>query len=124
MTTQADETAVETGVSTSDATPLVVLMAASTGGIPAIGTVLRTLPASFPAAVIVSLHRSPRYPSVLGEILQRATKLPVHDAVEGARLSAGQVYVSRPDQHLTFAPGGLFRYVDGRRIRHVRSTLS
>jgi two-component system chemotaxis response regulator CheB len=78
----------------------VVLLAASAGGIPAIGTVLGGLPADFPAAALVVQHLDPRYKSYLSQILDRRTELEVREATEGVRLVAGLVYLAPTDHHL------------------------
>jgi hypothetical protein len=63
-----------------------VLLAASAGGIPAIGTALGGLPADFPAAILVVQHLDPRYKSYLSQILDRRTELEVREATERARV--------------------------------------
>jgi two-component system chemotaxis response regulator CheB len=77
-----------------------VLVAASAGGIPAIGTVLGGLPADFPAAVLAVQHLDPCYKSYLPQILDRRTELEVRDATEGDPIKAGIVYLAPRDHHL------------------------
>src|SRR5262245_3442031 len=67
----------------------VVAIAASAGGLDALGLVLSALPADFPAAVVVVQHIGPHSPSLLAQILARRTPLPVSQAIDGERFMAG-----------------------------------
>lgn len=77
----------------------VVALVCSAGGLEALISVLRPLPASFPAAVIVLQHQSPDHPSYLPQILARNCALPVTPAVNGAALRARTVVVVPPGKH-------------------------
>jgi len=61
----------------------VVLIAASAGGFRAVSTVVRALPARFPAAIVLFQHRSPSRTSLLTQLLARQTALPVVEARSG-----------------------------------------
>ena len=82
-----------------------VVVGASAGGVEALQQLLRGLPPTFPAAVMVVLHMPPTGNSVLSTILQRASALPVRPAVDGAVLTPGTVTVSVPDRHLMLVGG-------------------
>jgi two-component system, chemotaxis family, protein-glutamate methylesterase/glutaminase len=81
------------------AAPCAVAIGASAGGLPALGRVLKGLPADLPAAVVVVLHLSRQSPSLLPQLLARIVRLPVRAAIEGARLDVGSVYIAVPDLH-------------------------
>jgi two-component system chemotaxis response regulator CheB len=78
----------------------VVALAASAGGIAAISHILESLPAGFPAAIVVVQHLDPRHRSLMAEILQRRTPLDVVQAADGDRIRPGTVYIAPPDRHL------------------------
>jgi two-component system chemotaxis response regulator CheB len=78
----------------------VVVVGASAGGVEALARLVASLPADFPAAVLVVLHVLPGGRSVLGEILARAGRLPAATATDGARIERGRIYVAPPDHHL------------------------
>ncbi|MCR6483797.1 chemotaxis protein CheB [Amycolatopsis sp. OK19-0408] len=78
----------------------VVVAGASAGGVEALRALVRTLPADFPASVLVTMHLSPGSRSALAMILDRSGPLPATVAAHGAPLRPGVVYVAPPDRHL------------------------
>jgi two-component system, chemotaxis family, protein-glutamate methylesterase/glutaminase len=82
-----------------------VVVGASAGGVEALMSFARVLPADFPAPVVVVLHTSPNAPSVLPDILTRAGRLPAVHAAEGVALEGGHIYVAPPDQHVLVKDG-------------------
>jgi two-component system chemotaxis response regulator CheB len=94
------------------------------GGIKALKQVLSQLPASFPAPIVVVQHRSPNPPYLLPEVLRPSTKLKVMHAHAGERLQRGTVYVASPELHLVVHPDHTLGYVDGQKIRHLRSSAN
>jgi two-component system chemotaxis response regulator CheB len=89
----------------------IIAIGCSVGGVDALQTIVRNLPADLPAAVFVVLHLSPHSPSLLPEILQRAGKLTAIQPHDGDSVRDGQIYVAPPDHHMI---------VEGARIRVVR----
>lgn len=86
-------------LSTDSALPVVALVT-SAGGMAALTEVLGALPESLPAAVVVLQHLQAGRRSYLSQILGGRTPLPVREAVDGAVLRAGTVYVAPPGRHL------------------------
>jgi two-component system, chemotaxis family, protein-glutamate methylesterase/glutaminase len=78
----------------------VVAIATSAGGLAAVSEILRPLPATLPAAVLVLQHLSPAQHSHLAEILGSRTRLQVREARHGDQLRNGHVYVAPPGVHL------------------------
>jgi two-component system chemotaxis response regulator CheB len=78
----------------------VIVIGASAGGLQALLDIVAALPASLPAAVLVTVHTPTESTSRLPQILARATPLAVRFAEHGDRLAAGHIYVARPDVHL------------------------
>jgi two-component system, chemotaxis family, protein-glutamate methylesterase/glutaminase len=104
--------------------PWLIAIAASAGGIRAIGTILGSLPKDLPAAVVVVQHRTPDHANVLLKVLRRRSLLPVVDAAEGQEIQPATVYVARADSHLTIAVDRTFHYLNGGRICFVRSSAN
>ena len=78
----------------------VVAIAASAGGLNAIGRVLKNLPENFAASILIVQHLDPRHRSLMAEIMNRHTRLRVKQAEEGDALHAGRVYIAPPDRHM------------------------
>ena len=77
-----------------------VVIGASAGGVEALTSVVRGLPADLRAAICIVLHIAPSSPSMLAHILGRAGPLPCRPAHDGDRLREGVVLVAPPDHHL------------------------
>jgi two-component system chemotaxis response regulator CheB len=99
------------------ASPRLVVIAASAGGLDAIGRVLSSLPADFPAAIAVVQHRGPEHSELLVEPLARRTWLPVRHARGGEPLQSGIVHVCPPGMHMTTQP--CVRLIEGPRLDFV-----
>jgi two-component system chemotaxis response regulator CheB len=106
------------------ATPWVIAIAASAGGVQGLLTILEGIPNELPAAILIVLHRLPKSGNGLVDLLSRRTRMPVRMAVAGEAVEAGAVYIARSDQHLMVTSGGQFIYFDGARIRHLRSSAN
>jgi two-component system chemotaxis response regulator CheB len=111
-------------VAPPQASPWLITIAASAGGVEAISKVLSALPDDLPAALVIVLHRSPSRRSYLTEILGRVTRMPVVVAQEGQLIRAGVIYVARPDLHLEVSEGKRFSYRDGTRISFTQSSAN
>lgn len=76
-----------------------VVMGASWGGVGALCSIVRSLPADFPAAVAIAQHRSSDRSQLLGS-LTRCGELGSSQAEHGEPLEPGHVYVAPADYHL------------------------
>lgn len=98
----------------------VVVIAASLGGIEAVGDVLSGLPAAFPAALLLVQHRGAAAESLLEEILSRRTALRVKAGESGEPIRTGTVYVAPGNYHLLLDSDGHLRLSQSDKVRHVR----
>jgi two-component system chemotaxis response regulator CheB len=87
------------------------VIGASAGGVEALKQLISELPAGFNAPVLVVLHIPAEVPSMLAHILDRVGPLPAHEALDGATIQPGHIYIAVPDHHLL---------VDGERMRVAR----
>src|ERR671937_99277 len=78
----------------------VVVVGASAGGIEALSTLVATLPAEFPAPLVIAQHLDPGRPSHLAQILARRSTLPVQQVVDHAPLQNGVVFVVPVNRHV------------------------
>ena len=92
--------------------PLVVI-GSSAGGVDALSTLVATLPATFPAAIVLAQHLDPRRPSRLGEILAARTSLPVETVADRSTVTAGTIYVIPPDRNARIVDGEIALLPDG-----------
>jgi two-component system chemotaxis response regulator CheB len=78
----------------------VVAVGASAGGVEALHVVVSSLPATFPAAVLIVQHMDPRHKSLLAGLLGRRCLLTVKQASDGEPIRSGVVYIAQPNSHL------------------------
>jgi two-component system, chemotaxis family, CheB/CheR fusion protein len=89
----------------------VVAIGASAGGLEALTAILRALPTDIALAFILIQHLDPRRRSILPELLSKATKIPVLEAIDAMRIESNRIYVmpsnvdiSITDGHFGLAP--------------------
>lgn len=98
----------------------VVAIAASAGGLTAIKKVLSSLPANFPAAVLIVQHMDPRHDSLMAEILRSYALMNVKQAEEGDLLRPSTVYTAIPDRHLLVKSDGTISLSSSELVNFVR----
>lgn len=90
-----------------------VVVGASAGGIEALSTLVATLPAQFPAPIVIAQHLDPTRPSHLGAILARRAPLPVITVQDHAPLHAGTIYVVPSNRHVEITDHDMTVLPDG-----------
>ena len=95
-------------------------IAASAGGITALGRVLGGLPAGFPVPVVVVQHLDPRHKTIIAEVLGRRAKEPVVLARDGGRAEPGTIYVAPPNHHLLVEAEGVLVLSSSELVHFVR----
>lgn len=79
--------------------PEIIVIGSSTGGPVALEQLLTGVP--LPSVPIcIAQHMPPMFTKTLASRLQDVTKVPCHEAVNGARLLPGQIYIAPGDFHL------------------------
>jgi two-component system chemotaxis response regulator CheB len=104
------------------AEPRLITLGASAGGVESLQRVVRNLPSTFSAPIVVVLHVPPTASSRLPEILSRAGVLPAIHAIDGLPLDPGVIYVAPPDRHVTTNGHGL-SLVEGPRENGMRPAI-
>jgi two-component system CheB/CheR fusion protein len=97
----------------------IVGLGASAGGLEPLEQFLAQVPASSGMAYVVVQHMDPTHKAMLGELLQRASALPVQEVSESLPVQADRVYVIPPNAEMTVA-GGLFRLTEPSQPRGQR----
>ena len=85
-----------------------IAIGASAGGVEALGILLRALPATCRAAVVVVLHLAPGRSSQLPQLYAERCQLPLREAQDKEPLQGGVVYFAPPDYHLQIEPDASF----------------
>lgn len=83
----------------------IIVIGASTGGLPVLRQLVAGLPADLAAALFVVWHLPPEIDSVLPGVLSRAGALPAAHPRDGEVIAAGRIYVAPPDRHLLVERG-------------------
>jgi two-component system chemotaxis response regulator CheB len=91
----------------------VVVIAASTGGPPALVRMFSRFPSDLPAAVLVAQHMPERFTKTFADRLERLGGLQVVEVDDRATIRAGRAYVCPGGQCLEVQarPGGIFAQV-------------
>ncbi len=85
----------------------IVGLGASAGGLEPLEQFLAQVPAASGLAYVVVQHMDPTRKAMLGELLQRATPMPVHEVVDAQPIEADAVYVIPPNAEITVSGGVL-----------------
>lgn len=85
----------------------IVGIGASAGGLEAIESFFKHMPARNNLAFVVVQHLSPDYKSLMVELLTKKTDMPVHRAEDGMTVEAGNIYLIPPKKNLTIFHGKL-----------------
>ncbi len=86
-------------------------LGASAGGLEALETFLRGVPEASGLAFVVVQHLDPTHEALLGELLQRKTRLPVVEVRDHTRVERDHVYVIPPNRDMTVLHGVLHLFV-------------
>jgi len=85
----------------------IVGLGASAGGLEAFEQFFGKVPPDSGMAFVLVQHLDPNHPSILGEILQRATPMPVVEAEDQMTVEANRVYIIPPNRDIALYHGVL-----------------
>jgi two-component system CheB/CheR fusion protein len=83
----------------------VVAIGASAGGLEALTAILRALPTDIAMAFMLIQHLDPKRHSILPELLSKATKIPVLEAIDAMRIESNRVYVMPSNVDISITDG-------------------
>jgi two-component system chemotaxis response regulator CheB len=102
--------------------PEIVLIVSSTGGPPALETILGNLPAEFPLPVVIVQHISDEFQGNMIAWLDSVTALNLKVAEHHERPTIGNIYVAPAGKHLRITYNGRFSLEpDTENLRHIPS---
>ncbi|OJA05704.1 chemotaxis-specific protein-glutamate methyltransferase CheB [Halomonas sp. QHL1] len=87
----------------------VVAIACSTGGPQALVRLLRTLPAEFPAPIVIAQHISHGFIDGMAQWMASLCAMPVSVGQEGEQLRPGHIYLSPSERNLCVTPRHRFQ---------------
>ena len=79
---------------------MMIVIGASLGGMKAMRTLLRGLPADFPEPIAAAFHRHREADDMLVHLLQQECALPVSEVFDKELIKPGRLYVAPADYHL------------------------
>ena len=94
--------------------PPLVVIGASTGGPSAVAHILKALPKTFPAAIVIVQHIDQQFTLSLAKWLDNQSSLPVRVAQAGDSVRSHQVYISKGGHHLVMERDQTLQYVSSR----------
>lgn len=89
-----------------------VLIGASTGGPPALKTILNGLPADFALPILIVQHITEGFLDGMARWLGETSSLPIHVATNGEKPLPGHVYLAADGAHLAVGTSGNLRLDD------------
>ncbi|MGU3340969.1 chemotaxis protein CheB [Methylobacterium mesophilicum] len=101
----------------------VAIGASGADGLDDIMAVLRELPSSLNAVVLIVLHRLWDKPSHLAAVLGRAARMPVRVALDGDQFTPGTAYIGEPADHLTLVSNSFGQLIDDPGRTHRNRTV-
>jgi two-component system chemotaxis response regulator CheB len=91
--------------SPSSAPPLVLAIGSSTGGPPALFSLLEALKTGFALPVLIAQHMPATFTRILAEHLAKVSGRPASEAQDGQLVVSGRVYVAPGDFHMEVVRG-------------------
>jgi two-component system CheB/CheR fusion protein len=85
----------------------IVAIGASAGGVEAISKFLESVSPDLGIAYVIIQHLSPTHNSILPEILERKTIMPVYQVTNGMEVQTDCVYVIPPNAYMSIVDGKL-----------------
>lgn len=84
-----------------------IALGCSTGGPPALQSVVTRLPRNLPVPMLVVQHMPPKFTKSLAERLNSLSQVTVTEARQGDIAEAGHVYIAPGGMHMTLSPGAV-----------------
>jgi two-component system chemotaxis response regulator CheB len=91
--------------------PHILAIGASTGGPQALNALLKDVPTSIRAPIVITQHMPPTFTTILAQHIAKASGWPSREAIDGEALRPGNIYVAPGNQHLLIERRGNERVV-------------
>jgi two-component system chemotaxis response regulator CheB len=100
----------------------IVVIGTSAGGMNALVQLVGNLSTTLKASIFIVLHTTARSLTLLQEILQKHTTLPIITPKSGQLIHAGQIYVAPPHSHMIIKEKHIY-LSQGPRVNHCRPAI-
>lgn len=101
----------------------VILIGGSAGSLPVLFRLLKELPASFNASLVIVLHRLAGPRSPLEGLLQKECKLTVKEVSQFDQLEAGVIHLTPADYHLLVDANGRLELDFSEKVQFSRPSI-
>jgi len=101
----------------------VIILGGSAGSIEVIMNILPFIPANYPFAIILVLHRKNSAENHLEAVLNQNTNIPVVEIQDKMQLKQGHIYIAPGDYHLLIDDTGLFTLDYSEKINYSRPSI-
>ncbi|MBB3047470.1 two-component system CheB/CheR fusion protein [Litorivivens lipolytica] len=98
---------------------IVVGIGASAGGLEAMQSLVSNLPVDSGFSFLVAQHLSPSYRSMMVDLLEKDSTIPVRAAIDGAVLQPNELYICPPNHNIELAPNDHIRLTSYPDMRHT-----
>lgn len=103
--TPAGRSQIKTGTDLKGRKLPVIGLGASAGGLEALKAFMSKVSEDSGMAYIVVVHMPPKQPSMMPELLQKVTPIPVSTAIDGQSIEPNHIYVIPPDKEIAIYKG-------------------
>lgn len=100
----------------------IVVIGTSAGGVNALLQLVKDLPSTLKASIFIVIHTAARNPTLLQELLQPHTTLPVITPEHGQMIHQGHIYIAPPRFHMTIKKERIY-LSRGPRINHCQPAI-
>lgn len=114
----------ELGLATAPARVRIIAIGASTGGPPALQTILAALPADFPVPLVIVQHMAAGFIGGFVDWLAKTSRLPVRLPRHGEIMLPGHAYVAPDGRQMGVDRGGRVALVDAAPENGLRPSVS
>ncbi|WP_445776222.1 chemotaxis protein CheB [Shewanella sp.] len=98
---------------------IVVGVGASAGGLEALQSLLSNMPTDSGMALVVAQHLSPSYKSMMTELLEKESTIPVVTAVDNAPIEPNKVYICPPNSNIEITANDRIKLLSYQDVRHT-----
>jgi two-component system chemotaxis response regulator CheB len=91
--------------------PHILAIGSSTGGPQALNALLKDVPLSIGAPIVITQHMPPTFTTILAQHVAKASGWPCAEAAEGETIKAGKIYIAPGNHHFVIERKGSDRVV-------------